>query len=404
MTGNVTIYGYVSPYLENKHVRYSAYAASIMSVGAASWKFGNITIGFTLASAGLFIQGYNALEIAKEIKNIPKIDDKIKNEKISRITDRIFMMGMVWGIITSGLTLSLTFKEGKLLLRDVAWKDIERTYEILLKNPRTLVDFWVKNAPAILFKAQSLAGLGCITASQGYNFIRWSDDHFYGNKLLANTVFTFCKKIMDIWIQSENMDLISLFFMVRDTIQAINIWSYLNNMVSEVPPNMQKIYQAFRNALPLLYRFPHITGLELNDWVRSFTNPPAAFPPAKKENSSSKEKIKHIANYFFFYSFSGTLMATQLYYHPLPTAIFFGVGFLCPTSFQIPETIQRTWEVAPDFIGMPLALKCRYILDRVSTTVITIKWWNYPAAAFNGLCLAEDARYYASRLRFKKIT
>lgn len=399
MTGQLTIHGYVSPYLENKHIRYSAYATSILTVGAASWKFGSITIGFTLASAGLFVQGYNALEIAKEIRNARNLDDAAKNQKISRITDRIFMMGMIWGIITSGLTLSLTYDQGKLILQGTEWKDIERVYETFLKNPRALVDAWVKNAPALLFKTQSLAGLGCITASQSYNFIRWSDDHFYGEKLLANTVFTFCKKIMDIWIQSENTDLLSLFFMIRDTIQAINIWSYLNSVVSEVPPNMQKIYHAFKSALPLLYRFPHITGPELNDWVRSFTNPPAAFPP-----SSSKEKIKHIANYCFFYSFNCTLMATQLYYHPIPTAIFFGVGFLCPTSFQTIETIQRTWEIAPDFIGMPLVLKCRYILDRVSTTVITIKWWNYPTAAFNGLCLAEDARYYASKFRFKKIT
>ncbi|MBS0648840.1 MAG: hypothetical protein JSS10_06425 [Verrucomicrobia bacterium] len=399
MTSNLTIYSYVAPYLENKNIRYSAYAASILTVGAASWKFGNITLGLTLASAGLFIQGHKAWVIGKEIKNNPSMSDAVKKEKISRITDRVFMMGMIWGIITSGLTLSLIFKEGRLLLRGAEWKDIQRLSEDLSKNPLILMDLWVKNAPAVLFKAQSLAGLGCIAAGQGVNFLRWSEDHFYGKKLLANTVFALCDKIMNIWIQSQNMDLISLFFMIKDTIQAIDIGSYLSKVVSEVPPNMQTAYLAFKTALPLLYRFPHITGAEFSHWIRSFSNPPPAFPDTLRKSSSSKEKIKHFANYFFFYSFNCTLMATQLYYHPIPTALFFGVGFICPTGFQTEETIRRTWEIAPDFIGMPLALKCRYILDRVSTTALTLKWWNYPAAIFNGLCLNEDVRYYAYKFR-----
>jgi hypothetical protein len=394
-----TIYSYFSPYLENKKIRYSAYALSILAVGAAAHKYGHLKIGFTLVSAGAFVQGYKIFETAREIKNTPGITGAVKREKISRITDRIFTIGLIWGIVISGLNLSLIFHEGKLILQGVKVKDIQLFYDTALKNPLSLVDAWVKNAPRLLFRANSLASLGCIAIPQASNFLSWSEDFFYGKRLLANTVYQLCEKVIDIWIRAENMTLFSLFFLIKDMIQTINLGSYLSRVMSEVPPNMVATYSAFRNSLPLLYRFPHITWADLNSWISSFSNPQDDnLPPAAhRKNSSALEKTKHIANYLFFYSFNLSLLGAQLYYHPIPTGIFFGTGLLCPTSFQTEKTIQRTWTIAPDFIGLTFVLKCRYILDRVSTTLSTLKWWNYPAAALNGLYHAEAVRYLVSK-------
>lgn len=394
-----SLYSYFSPYLQNKKIRYSTYALSILAVGAAAHKFGHIKIGFTLVSAGAFVQGYKIVEIAREIKNTPRISDAAKREKISRITAHIFTLGWIWGIVMSGLNLSLICHEGKLLLRGVELKDIQLFYNAALKNPLSLIDTWVKNAPHLLYKANYLTSLGCITVPQASNFISWSDDFFYGKQLLADTVYQLCEKAVNIMVAAENMTLFSLFFLIKDTIQAINLWSYLSRVVSEVPPPMIATYSAFRNSLPLLYRFPHITWADLNNWGSTFSNPQeeTPLPVAHPKNSSALEKTKYIANYLFFYSFNFLLMGTRLYYHPIPTGVFFGAGLLCRTSFQTEATIQRTWTIAPDFIGLPLALKCRYILDRISATFITLKWWNYPAASLNGLYLAETVRYLVSK-------
>lgn len=132
---SATIYSYFSPYLENKKIRYSAYALSILAVGATAHKYGHIKIGFTLFSAGAFVQGYKIVETAREIKNTARISDAVKREKISRITDRIFALGLIWGIVISGLNLSLIFHEGKLLLHGVELKDIQMFYNTALKKP-----------------------------------------------------------------------------------------------------------------------------------------------------------------------------------------------------------------------------------------------------------------------------
>jgi len=394
-----TVYGFLSPYLENKKVRYSAYALSALAVGAAAHKWGHIKIGFTLFSVGLFVQGYQVVQIAQEIKNTPGMNDQVKREKISRITDRVFTLGLIWGIVISGLNLSLICHEGKQLLRGADLKDMRLFYETALKNPFSIWDSWIKNAPHILYRAHSLGNLGCISVPQASNFISWSDDFFYGKRVFANTLYQLCEKALQIWILAEKITLISLFYLIKDTIQAINLGSYLSRVVSEVPPHMVATYSAFRSSLPLLYRFPHITLSDLSSWIRSFSNPQETLvqTAARPKNLSALEKTKYFANYFFFYSLNFSLLATQIYYHPLPTGIFFGAGLLCPTSFQSESTIQRTWAIAPDIIGLPLVLKCRYILDRISATLATLKAWNYPAAFLNGLYLAEAARYFVSR-------
>jgi hypothetical protein len=394
-----TIHSYVSHYFENKKIRYSGYGLTILAVGVAAHKFGHLKIGFTLVSAGAFVQCYKINELAQEIKKTPRISDAVKREKISRITDHIFTLSLIWGIVISGLNLSLICHEGKLLLRGVEAKDLRQFYHTGLKNPLSLLDKWVKNAPHLLSRTNSLASLGCIAIPQASNFISWSDDFFYGKQLLANTVYQLCEKAVNILAAVENITLLSLFFMIKDTIQAIDLSSYLSRVMSKVPSPMISTYSAFRNSLPLLYRFPHITFADLNNWVRSFSNPQedTPLPAAHPKNSSSLEKTKKIANYFFFYAFNLSLLGTQIYYHPLPTGLFFGLGLLYPTSFQTEQTIQRTWTIVPDFIALPVALKCRYILDRVSATLVTLKWWNYPAASLNGVYLAESARYLVSR-------
>ncbi len=54
---------HISPHLKNKDVRYSLYAAGSLAVAAAARRWGNAQVGMTLAFAGCFAQGYEAVRL-----------------------------------------------------------------------------------------------------------------------------------------------------------------------------------------------------------------------------------------------------------------------------------------------------------------------------------------------------
>jgi hypothetical protein len=181
-------------------------------------------------------------------------------------------------------------------------------------------------------------------------------------------------------------------------IQATNLWSYLCRVFGEATPQTLVIWQALKDlfAIVLSQEFSCKT---LHGWIASFSNPESnkLFPRAERKNPSGWESAKYLANYLFFHTLNISLMAARIYYHRFPTTIYFGLGLLYPTSVQKEMTIRRTWEVAPDFIGMSITTKCRYLFDRLSTAGTAVAWWNVPGACLNGLYLAEDFRFYGRR-------
>jgi hypothetical protein len=387
--------GVLSPYIENKNVRYSLYALSVLAIGTATFRYGNIKIGCTLVSAGCFVQGYKLVQLARELKKNPNIG---REQKISRITDCVFKMGLMWGIIISGLNLSLLYHEGTLLLQGADRNSISSLLEAGLKNPRVLIYAWLKNAPSILYRFNNILSLGCFAIPQAYNFIYWTDDLFYGKQILANQVFQLCEKALNIWIASQSeVTLDSLFYMLKDMVQSLKLWSYLSKVTGEIPSQMSAVWIAFQNSLPLLARLSTISLKDLNQWIRSFSNTDTPIVVAQQKNSDGWEKTKYVVNHIFFHTLNFSLMATRLYYHFFPTAVFFGLGLFYPTAYQNEITLQRTWQAAPDFVGLPLIMKCRYILDRTSVALTSLQWWNIPVAALNGLYLAEAFRFYGRR-------
>jgi hypothetical protein len=387
--------GVLSPYIEEKNIRYSVYALSVLAIAAASFRYGNTKIGLTLVSAGCFVQGYQIVQLAKELKTNPQTN---KPEKISRITDCVFKMGLMWGLIMSGLNLSLLYHEGTLLLQGADSKAISALLEAVAKNPRVLIYAWLKNAPFILYQVNTIASLACFAIPRAYNFIYWSDDLFYGNRVMANKVFELCDKALNIWIASNSeVTLYSLFFMLKDMVQALQLWSYLSKVTNEVPSQISAVWIALQNSLPLLVRYPNVSLKDLNLWIRSFSNSEPQIVSAQQKNSDRWEKTKYVVNHLFFHTLNFSLMATRLYYHFFPTALFFGLGLFYPTTYQNEITIRRTWQAAPDFIGLPFIMKCRYILDRTSVALTSLQWWNIPVAALNGIYLAEAFRFYGRR-------
>jgi hypothetical protein len=345
----------ISPHLKNKDVRYSLYAACSLIVAAAAHRWGNTQVGMTLAFAGCFAQGYEAVNLARETV-YTAMDKETKNNQISKITDRFLIMNLIWGITMNGINLSLLYQESSLLFQRA--------------NP-------------VISHATNLASLGC-SIPTAMNFIFQGDNLFLENEQDADKIDPFPEQPIDML----NVSHLWLSLLVYGVFRPLS-------------PKITMIVNTYKSFLEMPTEEISFKKLseKLPQWISSFSNPKPdkPFPKAKKNSSDDGEKTKYVANQLFFHTLNISLMAARLYYHPFPTAIFFGLGLFYPTTFQNEKTIQRTWEIVPDFIGMPIVTKCQYLFERLSSTEAALAWWNAPRACINGLYLAEDFRFYRHR-------
>lgn len=379
--------GNLSPYIENKKVRYSLYTAGVLAIAAAAINYGNTSVGITLASAGCLVEGYQIIQLAKKVKYL-EMEKEIKNQKILPITARVFTLNIIWGMVMNGLSLSLLYKEGSLLLQHLDFQ-----------LPLTQIPYaWLKNAPFLLSHAASLARLGAFVIPLAIYFILRGDDFFFARGYQKyQHLYSLCYKTVDSWANSrEGLTLSSIPNLLADTLNSEDIRSSFRNGINAVYPQLLLKLKALIDFITLL-QSRRVTFKSIHDWIASFSNPESNFPQAQKSSSTSWERTKYAVNYLFFHTLNISLMTARLYYHPLPTAISFGLGLALPTSFQKEATIRRTWEIAPDFIGMPSDIKCRYLFERFSPAITAIAWWNIPGACLNGLYLAEDFRFYGPR-------
>lgn len=356
---NPSYFEQLSPHLKNKDVRYTLYAAGSLAVAAAAHRWGNTQVGMTLAFAGCFAQGYEAVNLARETV-FAAMDKETKNNQISKITDLFFTLKLVWGITMNGINLSLLYRESSLL-------------------------FQRANLYSVIFHAANLASLGCSSIPCAMNSIFQGDDLFLENEQDAEKIDPFPEQPSDMSHVSHLWLSLLVYGVFRplspSTTMVLNTYKSLLEM-----PNDELSFKKLSEKLP--------------QWISSFSNPKPdkLFPKAKIQNSSDDgEKTKYVANQLFFHTLNISLMAARLYYHPFPTAIFFGLGLFYPTTFQNEKTIRRSWEIVPDFIGMPIVTKCQYLFERLSSTEAALAWWNVPRACLNGLCLAEDFRFFRHR-------
>ena len=350
---------HISPYIKKKDVRYTLYAAGSLAVAAAALRWGNTQVGMTLAFAGCYAQGYQVVKLIRETL-YTTIDKETKNDQISQITDRFFTMNLIWGIAMNGINLSLLYQESSLLFQGANFHSLK--------------------ASSLIFHATNLASLGCSIPS-AMNFIFRGDGLFFENEQDAEQIDPFPYQPIDM-------------------LHASNLWLSLlvYGVFRPLSPSTTMMVKAYKNFIEMPTE--EISFKKLLEWIYSLSNPKSdkLSPKAIKQNSSDDwEKTKYIANHLFFHTLNISLMAARLYYHPFPTAIFFGLGLFFPTTFQNEKTIQRTWEVAPDFIGMPIETKCRYLFNHLSSAEAALAWWNVPRACLNGLYLAEDFRFYGRR-------
>jgi len=362
----------LSPYIENKKVRYSLYAASVLATAAAAINYGNTTVGITLASAGCLAEGYQIIKLAKEVK--PAMNQEEKNQKILQITARVFTLGIVGGMIMNGLNLSLLCKEGSRLLN----LDFQLT-------PDQIPYTWLKNAPSLLSHATAVTRLGAFAIPMATYVILRGDDFFFDKNRLD--LYFFCHRLVENCANIQNL--------LVEVLTSKDIQSYLRNAIDAVYPQLRILVRAVSDLLALL-QSRRVTFKQIHDWIASFSNPNKLFPQAKS-SSTGWERTKYAINYLFFYTLNISLLAARLYQHPLPNAIGFCLGLARPTSLQEKATILNTWSIAPDFIGMPLTIKCRYLFERFSSTETAVAWWNIPGALLNGFYLAEDFRFYGRR-------
>ena len=361
---------FYQPYLENKKVRYGLYAISVLAIGAMAIRYGNAKVAFTFASAGTFVQGYKILKITKEIQS--DIDSRENTQRISQITDRIFTMVLIWGIVLGGLNLSLIYREGSLLLKGAS---IDALFS------KNIFQGWLNRAPSLIYHANNLASIGCFTIPQAIGFTYFSDDNFFGEKKSAAKISVLIKSALNIWISAnEQTSLFSLFWLIKDMVDAMNIPTFVSKILSEAAPQLASAWTALKNV-----PFFSPTLKDIHHWISSFSNP--------KPNPLFKDSTSKV-NRLFFHTLNLSLLAASLYYHRYPMLLYFGIGMFYTTSFQTEDTIKRTWEIAPDFVGMPLLVKCRYLYERLSPMNIALAWWNIPGACLSGLYLAEGARYY----------
>jgi hypothetical protein len=353
----------LSPHLKNKDVRYSLYAAGSLAVAAAAYRWGNAQVGITLAFAGCFAQGYEAVNLARETL-YTAMDKETKNNQISKITGRFFTLKLVWGIAMTGISLSLLYRESSLLFQRM-----------------NLHSF---SASSFIIHATNLASLG-YSIPCAINFIFQGDGHFLENEQNAEQIDPFPDQPIDMLHVSHLWLSLLVYGVFRPlsskTTMVLNTYKSLLEM-----PNDEISFKKLSE--------------KLLQWISSFSNPKPdkLFPKAKIQNSSDDgEKTKYVANQLFFHTLNISLMAARLYYHPFPTVIFFGLGLVYPTTFQKEKTIRRSWEIVPDFVGMPIVTKCRYLFEHLSTTEAALAWWNAPRACLNGLYLAEDFRFFRHR-------
>ncbi len=280
------------------------------------------------------------------------MDKEAKNNQLSKITDRFFTLKLVWGITMSGISLSLLYQESSLL-------------------------FQRANLYSIIFHATNLAALG-YSIPCAMNFIFQGDGLFWEIEQSAEKIDPF---------PDQPIDMLHVSYL------------WLSLLVFGVFRPLSPIIIMILNYIKNLDKKPteEISVKKLHEWISSLsqTKSDKRFP--KAENSDDGEKTKYTINQLFFHTLNISLMATRLYYHPFPTAIFFGLGLFYPTTFQNEKTIRRSWEIVPDFVGMPIVTKCQYLFERLSSTEAALTRWNAPRACFNGLYLAEDFRFYKDR-------
>ncbi|HEX4838821.1 MAG TPA: hypothetical protein VFU89_00070 [Rhabdochlamydiaceae bacterium] len=277
-------------------------------------------------------------------------------------------------MIMNGLNLSLLGKEGSRLLN----LDFQLT-------PDQIPYTWLKNAPSLLSHATAITRLGAFAIPMATYAILHGDDFFFGKN--RSDLYFLCYKLIESCANIQNL--------LAEVLNSEDIRSYLRKAIDAVYPQLRTLPRAVLDLLALL-QSRHVTFKQVHDWIASFSNPNQLFQPAKN-SSTGWERTKYAINYLFFYTLNISLLAARLYQHPLPNAIGFCLGLARPTSLQEKATILKTWLSAPDFIGMPLIIKCHYLFERFSSAEIAVAWWNIPGALLNGVYLAEDFRFYGRR-------
>lgn len=360
--------GYASPHLQAKKVRYSLYTASSLAVAFTALRYGTIKVGFFLGTSGLLAQGHQIVQLAREFKHTV-MDHKTKKQKLSQIINHVFTMSLICGIVVSGLNLSLIYQEGTLL---------QTTH--LLRTPAQIPNTWLQNAPSRTFHLAMLASIGCFAIPYAKIFFLHGDSHFFEKKR-AQQIDDLCLKLLNTWLLNNRLQASDLIKALEETFP---------QTIAHVNAFTKFLVHLTAQLIHLLLSF------NIHDRIAAFSNTKQneLFPVAQKRNPTGWETTKYRANHIFFHTLNISLMAARLYQHLFPTAIYFGLGLMYPTSLQKEITIKRTWEVAPDFFGMPVITKCRYLFDRFSSTATALVWWNIPQACLHGLYLAEDFRFY----------
>ncbi|HEX2579653.1 MAG TPA: hypothetical protein VHK67_04535 [Rhabdochlamydiaceae bacterium] len=376
--------GALSPYIENKKVRYSLYTAGVLAVAAAAMNYGNITVGITLASAGCLVEGYQIVRLAQEVNNDTTAQEA-RHKKILQITAHVFTLGIIWGLVMNGLNLSFLYKEGALLLN----LDFQLT-------PDQIPYAWLKNAPSLLSHAAAVTRLGAFAIPFATSLISKGDDFFFDKQ--HRSLFSLPGyRIAGIWANLRGITFSSFLILLIQALNSKDIQSYLRSAMKAVYPFMHILQQAVLDFVAI-YRSQRMTLQQIHGWIASFSNPePNELFPQATSSSTGWGKTKYAVNTLFFYTLNISLMTARLYYHPFPNALCFGLGLITPTSLQTETTIRRTWEIVPDFIGMPLTIKCLYLFEKFSSAVTAVGWKNVPGACLNGLYLAEDFRFYSRR-------
>ncbi len=355
-----------SYYSKSTTLRYSSYALGVFAIMGGYHRYDRLKIELPLLTISLVIIVRHIRSNGKNNHPLP-LNLEQKLSMISKLFSTIFTLALIWGIETIGSQLRVTVVDGKNILQGIRHRD-----------------------PFAVLKA--LNYLGCtisLSLPLCTFFLRKADAYFHSN--------------LDETMRASFTQFLNENPLQKEKPFRINLSDWLLTLLLD-PKKIEFTFgkegtEKCRLNTDALSAIRHLRQITLPDLNKISFMVSCILEALWKQKTVSHpsspllSKIKRIANSIFNHGFNFFLLSTRVYCYPVTLAVAFCCGLVFPTQLRLKQQVKKSWEIAPDFVGLSLKKKCDYLFYRTLKTLVPL-YLSYPMAVLQGLYLAEDFRYY----------
>jgi hypothetical protein len=223
------------PYFDDRNRRSAAYIVAAVAVAAFATFAGNGLVTLWVGGTSLI---FLARDLTLTYQDLRHSGLENSSQKVFKLAQRIFVYGLIWGVLLTGMSIALTVQGSTVLLEGVIYKE-----------------------PFMLLQAlNNFTGVAALWAPISQFILNKSDRFFYNSKTGREELAVPIRR----WIEA-----------ILESIQKLSpqpLWNQMavdSNYLSYLPPNMQK--ENIREQIKklddkqinsLIDRFPYLLSIE----------------------------------------------------------------------------------------------------------------------------------------------